>query len=232
MQNRFVVLFIGRAGSSYLRELLNSHRMISMRPEILVKFKEEGDAKGQMRIVRQVLFSPAPKSYAHCLGFKTKLRDVLDQEAFSTLLQESSCSIISLKRYNIVKHAVSRLNARRLFRTQGLWNITSNEQSLGPLTIEPCKLRELIIDMQEQQREIDVFVNNLRLPTMEVFYEDLLDNKEQCLQRICCFLGAPYLNMRSNLLKNTDNCLEGAIENFPEVCQEFLGSEYYHLLFQ
>src|SRR4028118_1677911 len=66
---RFVVLFLGRSGSSNLIEALASHPEIIAKGELLAKKDEEG----QLQAVRRFLTRPRAAGYA-AAGFKTKLR--------------------------------------------------------------------------------------------------------------------------------------------------------------
>src|ERR687891_188288 len=100
-KERFVILFEGRTGSSHLTQLLNSHRYIRARGEELKAAGERGGADGQIDWVRKNLSLPR-LSRIRAVGFKTKLRVVIDRHAFADTLRDLSPKIIHMTRRNVI----------------------------------------------------------------------------------------------------------------------------------
>src|SRR5262249_43296180 len=111
---RFVLLFEGRSGSTYLMESLDAHPQVVAAHEILTELKLEPDvARLQLERTRAFLTEPRDGAIA-AVGFKTKLADVVDRDAFAALLRALDVRIIHLRRRNLIKLALSVLNAKRL----------------------------------------------------------------------------------------------------------------------
>ena len=84
---RFVLLFVGRTGSTYLITALNSHPEVVAYGESLEEFKE-GESSAQLDRVRNLL-TPRFVGRIKVLGFKTKRVDVLDPSSFAQLLHKN-----------------------------------------------------------------------------------------------------------------------------------------------
>ena len=110
--NRFVILFEGRAGSTYLTELLNSHPNIRAHMEILGPLRNDLPI-AQLQRTRKTLMAPIIGRFG-AVGFKTKLRILTDSKAFAELLKELGVKIINLQRKNKVKEALSEISSNIL----------------------------------------------------------------------------------------------------------------------
>src|ERR687896_159339 len=130
---RFVILFMGRSGSTYLIGTLASHPEIVAKWEGVVGSKDDGDA--QLKRARKFLTQPPHGRYI-AVGFKSKLGEVEDREGFATLLREVGARIILLGRRNSVKHVVSRVNSEQIYNATGYWNLWNEEDRLPPSTID------------------------------------------------------------------------------------------------
>jgi hypothetical protein len=218
---RFVVLFLGRSGSSNLIEALASHPEIIAKGELLAKKDEEG----QLQAVRRFLTRPRAAGYA-AAGFKTKLRDVRDPEQFAELLREAGAPVILLRRRNVVKQTVSRFNAQRLHDTTKYWNLYDEDNRLLPATIDPPWFSETLLRLEQEKLELEDYVKNLKLPTLSLFYEDLLVSHQTSLERIFSFLGVRYEPVEGQSIKNTSDDLRQAISNFGELRSYYIGTSY------
>ena len=222
--NRFVLLFVGRTGSTYLISLLNSHPEIYAEGENLVDFKE-GDEKEQLNWTREFLTPPIIGRHA-ALGFKTKLVDILDPAGFAQLLQEMQCNIIHLQRKNHVKAVISRVNALRLWEKTGEWNLFDEKKRLSPFTIEPDEFDALLKHREKVDQALMAYVTNLQLPTLSLYYEDMLLDQRAFLQKICSFVGVKYRALKGKTFKNTTDNLRDVILNFDELRSQYVGTPY------
>jgi len=84
--SHFVLLFEGRTGSSYLIESLDAHPHVRAKGEYLVKLRDKG-AEAQLSWAKRSLTTSFITRY-RAVGFKTKLRDILNPEKFRALLIE------------------------------------------------------------------------------------------------------------------------------------------------
>ena len=223
---RFVILFVERTGSTYLSTLLNSHPDINALREQLAVLRQQGKSgQDQVDWTRTFFTPPLIGQYAS-LGFKTKIVDILDPEAFIDVLQENQTHIIQLQRRNSVKGVVSTLNARRLREASGNWNLLKEDDRLPVFAIDPAEFDDYLSRRKGWDRELEVFVAQLQLPTLQVFYEDMLRDEDQFLQGIFDFLGVKSKPVAGKTLKNTSDDLRDAILNFDELRANYLNTPY------
>jgi hypothetical protein len=68
--------------------------------------------------------------------------DVLDQDGFATILDEYDARLVYLDRRNDVKHAISRITARRLKDTTGRWNRYDGDARLDAFAVDLADFEE------------------------------------------------------------------------------------------
>jgi len=78
------------------------------------------------------------------VGFKTKLKDLWDGGAFATMLRARDVRVIALRRRDVVRLAVSNINARRVVERTGRWNRHAGSPALPPLEVAPEVLERMI----------------------------------------------------------------------------------------
>ena len=136
---KFVILFQGRTGSTFLVDALRRHPEVDADGEILQNEAQElrgwkthenayrrawrtgklgyrgTPVEAQLRRTEQRWRDARPD--ARAVGFKTKIRDLLDIESFKDLVEREGARIIMMERDNLVKQAVSRVRSMDLWRT-------------------------------------------------------------------------------------------------------------------
>ena len=133
---RFVILFVERAGSTYLITALKSQPGVLALTEKLAALREEGkNAAEQLEWAKGFLTPPLTGPH-RAIGFKTKLVDVLHREGFSRVLQQRGCRVIRLQRRNPIKAVVSTLNARRQYKVSGNWNLLQESTRLPAFAVD------------------------------------------------------------------------------------------------
>lgn len=222
--SRFVVLFEGRSGSTFLKELLDSHSDIAMAGEGLVLLKPEG-ADRQIEWTRQRFTDPKLKHLA-AIGFKTKLSDVLDRQLFANTLVETSCKIILMERRNVVKQAVSWCNADKLYEKTGSWNLHNENERPPAGTIDPELFDSRLKILETGSTKLRKFVAGLKLPTLTVTYEDLLLHQDATVRHIQDFLGVSPGDLSAKVRKNTCDDLRRVVLNFDELKARYSESKY------
>lgn len=224
--NSFVMLFVERAGSTYLTTLLNSHPDILAQGEKLDILKQKGhNAQTQLEWTRQFL-TPPLIGRNKARGYKTKLKDVLDQDGFAQLIQEMDCKIIQLQRYNSVKAVISTINAKRLWEASGNWNLLNESSRLPAFAVDPDEFAERLQQREAWDRELEAYVQRLQLPTLTLHYEDLLKDENSFKQRVYSFLGVKPKPAQGITLKNTNDDLREVILNFDELYARYSGTPY------
>jgi LPS sulfotransferase NodH/GT2 family glycosyltransferase len=221
---RFVVLCVGRSGSTHLVEGLRSHSQIMAWLEPLVPLKEQGWG-AQARWIRKFYSEQRPLPCA-AVGFKAKLSDVDNVDQFANLLQSLDVRIIHLERQNVVKQAISWLNSQRLHEESGNWNLYGDADRLPPLDVDPTKFAEYIHLLEQGKRQLRRYSANSSQPTLRIYYEDLLLEFDETMERVLEFLELPVEAVDSQVKKSTSDDLRRAISDFAKVRAPYEGTIY------
>lgn len=229
----YVIIFQARSGSTYLTELLDSHPHVSAVKEPLAwhrkrrkrDWNKSGIADWQQAYVSDFYAGP-PDPSVRAWGFKTKLIDVLDPEAFAETLRKADVRVIALLRHNYVKAVISLLNAIRLFDKVQKWNLRGEAERLPPFAIDPDEFDEELRAYARRREAISTFVGGLGQPTETFYYEDLLADPEGTLRRVCAFLRVAEQPLESRTRKNTADDLRRVVLNFDELKDRYAGTPY------
>ena len=223
---KFVILFVERAGSTFLVTALKSHPEVRAVTEKFDAMRDEGKAAAdQLSWAREFLTPPVFGPH-RAVGFKSKLVDVLDQDGFAQLLRERSCRVICLQRLNSIKAVVSTINARRQFEMSGYWNLLKESHRLPAFAVDLDEFDLLLKQREKMNGELGNYVDQLKLPTLRLQYEDLLHSRDKFLHQVFHFLGVPVKSAQGMTLKNTKDDLREAILNFDELRKKYHGTRY------
>jgi hypothetical protein len=218
----FVLLFRGRTGSSYLMSAIRRHPQAHACGEELVEHLR----KNHIQIVRDFLVGESAQDYI-ASGFKTKYSDIGDQESFAALLSDINTRIIVLERRNLVKQVVSFITGEQLYKKTGDWNLYNNLQSEPTsIQVELTAFDRELKKMENSQVQLMRFANQLMLPTLFIYYEELLIMPEEVFGWVTNFLSLPSHPFHSKTTKNTKDNLQDVIENFDELRSNYIGSKY------
>ena len=131
---KFIFLFQGRTGSTYITERLNAHPPVKMEPEVWggwgfqIPEEEKREHVDKQNKWMLDFYSDRYCYDFRAIGFKTKLDDVIDKRSFIAYLKDKKIKIIHSSRRNIVKLVISEINAQRLFDYSGKWNLDNNTE--------------------------------------------------------------------------------------------------------
>jgi LPS sulfotransferase NodH len=218
---RFVILFPGRTGSSFLVSCLHSHPSVIVEGERLVR----RSARRQQRWLRR-LYDTRREPSVVAVGFKTKLKDVWSLDAFAALLRERGVRVIALRRRDVVRLAVSTINARRVLERTGRWNQHAGSLALPPLQVAPADLERMIENCIARQNELERYVADLGLRTLQLDYDDLLLDRDRWLGQVTAFLDLAPQPLHSDVVKATDDDLRRALANYDEIAAHFRGGPH------
>lgn len=222
--SRYVLFLVGRVGSTYLRYLLNSHPNILVLGEELAELKEKG-AEAQLEWAQRFLTPPLVGRNG-AIGFHAKLVQILAPEGFAQLLRQKQCQIIHMQRRNRIKVVVSHINGRRLAEATGMWGLFNEADRLPPFAIDPEEFDNLLKQREKRDQDLDNYVSCLQLPTLSLYYEDLLQDRDAVLQQVFSFLEINPRLVHQNMLKNTSDNLRDVIINFDELRANYVGTQY------
>lgn len=224
--NAYVILFIERDGSTYLTSMLMEHPEIQAEYEKFAVLRQQGaDGKQQLAWLESFLTPPWIGKKA-ALGFKTKLVDVLDLDGFTRLLHRRGCRIIQMRRRNMVKAVVSRINARRLYEASGNWNLYKESDRLPPLDIDPLQFDRFLEERRQADQALDDYVAGLDLPKIKVEYEDLLVNRDRVMKELFAFIKVRPQQLQGRTLKNTQDDLREVVLNFDALRARYAGTDF------
>jgi hypothetical protein len=220
----FVLFLVGRVGSTYLTSVLNSHPEIVALGEELRDLEAQG-SDAQLRWAESFLMPPLVGRH-QARGFNVKLTHIVDPKQFATLLREKRCYIFHMQRRNRVKAVVSRINGQRLFDKTGMWGLFDDDNRLPPTVIDPTQFDELLKQREKVDQELADYVSHLSLPTLPLYYEDMLLDEQAFLKQVLAFLEVPFQPMHGVTLKITNDALNQAIINFDEIRAKYVGTPY------
>jgi LPS sulfotransferase NodH len=222
----YVLLFEGRTGSTFLTGALAQHPEVLAKDEKFAGLIRNGlGAAEQLEWARGYFSAPLVGPY-RVRGFKTKLSDVLDPGAFAELLQARRARIILLLRRNLVKTVVSFVTAQALYENTGQWNLEHEADRAEPVRIEVPSFDFMLQNRTRINQSLGAYVEKLQLPTLSLYYEDLLVDQQAFLNRVCKFLGVRTVPLASRTKKHTSDNLRNVLSNFDELHAHYAGTPY------
>ncbi|MEM9412494.1 MAG: hypothetical protein AAGA30_15375 [Planctomycetota bacterium] len=213
---RYVILFPGRTGSTYLAGHMISHPQICARYEILSRVKSSWE---DQLVCMNELFGQKRFPVIRAVGFKSKLSQVIDRKAFKAYLIENEFKIIHQVRNNLLKYIVSVIRAKMLRSEQGRSNVLDHDQRpLGPIEI-PVPVFTRATKRLNVVGRLNRFVERLELPKLVISYEDLLKDEPSQLRQVWNFLGVDHIPTEGGTRKNTPDDIREAVTNIDEIIQ-------------
>jgi LPS sulfotransferase NodH len=215
---RYVILFPGRTGSTYLTDHLANHPQVCANYEILSQYQESWEQ--QKEFLDSMILT---KRFANieAVGFKTKLSTILDLKEFKRYLKAHEFRVIHLTRRNELKFVVSVVRAKLLRAAVGTSNLIDNElPELGPTVIPIADFAKARIRMRRQDR-LGQIVDQLKLPTLRIAYEDLVQDEQRELNRLWRFLDLRLVATVGKTRKNTPHDIRSSVINLEEIISNY-----------
>ena len=216
---RFLILFPGRTGSSWLVDGLSRHPDICVEGEILVG----QSAAAQEKIFKRLLRAG---SSPRASGFKTKLKDVADPESLRRCVRENNVVVISMQRADLLRLALSRINARRLYEATGAWNVRAGAKPMGDGEVSAEELSKALSDCQSDVRTLGEFIDSLGVEPHVIEYADIINAPESVLTMVQDWIGVEARSLLPSVVKNTNQDLTDAVPNFTELRNEMAGGTW------
>jgi hypothetical protein len=252
METKFAIVTIGRTGSSFLCDLLNSHSRLDCQYEI---FKDVPQSSNTMDYVSFKF----ENSKEEVTGFKL-LHFQADLELQKSLLTEGDYKIILLKRRN----PIDRFGTLKLAEDTGVYHLDHQltpevvdrgikdilmlkysvkevlekiSHTIGSfiekLTYKPHQLtilKDALLKSYEDEKNyhriVNKFASNKDSHFKEIFYEDLCtDNKIENHREILKYLGLSYEELTSSRSKIDHHPLKERIKYFDELKSALQDSE-------
>jgi LPS sulfotransferase NodH len=215
---KFIILYIGRCGSSYLQSLLNSHTDLAVEGELLHPgsiFRENDRYLDANIIFPRITEVRRKDKCIKSIGFKLSIEHL--NKSFTNLTQwydtATPCGIIHIYRSNKLEQYLSlalALNSRAWTSIQG--NYLSEK-----ISIDLDYLRSSINDW----RTLDLFLSEFSCKRggISISYESLLENQEYVMSKITTLLGveASKLEPISVFKRQRQTSIKDTIENYQQV---------------
>lgn len=185
-------------------------------------FKEERDANPE-RFLYKYALDPQGRQ---CVGFKLK-SDELVQRKYKVIrdlvISDTDIKIIHLDRRNLLARYLS-------------WHVAVHVTGVTLVTDENSKpkIEPVFLDIEECKMNFDQMLkrqNSMRHlfrkhRSVEIEYGDIVDNIEECSNRLCDFLDVGRRLLTTPTLKIIDNDLRNSISNYDEIVEHFRDTDY------
>lgn len=151
---------------------------------------------------------------AKAVGFKIIDNQLGERVGLPELLAQRGYSVVNIHRRNVVRHALSGLIAHR----RGVFNARNYRDTGGPYPIDVAEFEAAIAHIRHWVKFWDQGFDQIRIRTLNVFYEDFLADRAAFHAPILEFLG---LSARtpdvSDFSKMVPKDLSTVIANYEEI---------------
>ena len=238
----FVILFVGRTGTTFATDVLNQHPDVLCEGEWLGTFKSDHDPSKKQTLWINNLYSENNLQKNKAVGFKTKFFDIPDKEQFRETISRFKPIVIVSLRSNVVKQAISAIRIKALAAVRKsrmgteewerskygnkIWNIFKEGSGLGQteIPIDEAKLQVAILE--KSNNELYQFVESLNIKAYFYDYEDMLRDEGIFFSKFFSLLGVPSIKYKRNVFKHTPDDLSQSISNFEALKAAFANSKY------
>ncbi|MCG9973014.1 sulfotransferase [Christiangramia crocea] len=221
---KFVIISTARTGSTLLATLLNSHQNIICEGEIFKNLNGKSCSK-----IWQEFFSKKPKKI-HQVGFKLFYFHPYDEDkdVWNIINNDKTITIIHLKRKNLLRIFLSQ----KIGLKTKLW--TDNINRPNNLSLNTKKVTLDYHACIGAFEEIEDYENITRLNFqrhnyLEVYYEDLIENRQLEINRILSSLNLPVDVLTANNKQQNPEGLNELINNYSELKIKFENSKWEYL---
>ena len=246
---KFIILTHGRAGSTFLQQLLDSHSSITCYEEI---FNASGNgpenfysfckrqypklsylflrgkiSKSSLNFPLAVLFRKYIEhlysaSEVKKIGFKLIYDQLLYCRPLMSWVVENSIPIIHLQRTNVLKATISLIIAH----DTGIYVSSSVSFKKGQkVSVSPARILHELNQLSKQKLQCESLTQNN--PTLTVNYEDLFDNQTLTIQQIMDFLGITNPSFQTpDIVKTNAEKISEFVENYEAIRRALAGTPW------
>ncbi|MBW3097268.1 sulfotransferase [Pseudohoeflea coraliihabitans] len=239
----FYLQCTGRSGSTFLRDLLNSHPSIRMKGEFLNPNPNARntlhdfwaqlvqDDRAWIVPVRRAemvsrFFEAQCSDGGDVVGYDLKLEYLAGEPTLFNPLFAHVDRVVLLKRRNLLHQLVSN-DTMRARIASGVTAVHSSETPAPvKISLDPV---HAVARMRATSRLVSQYEAKVReiKPVFEIFYEDLAQaNRAELLGELQAFLGVEPRQLTSSLSKQNPYPLEETIANFPAVAAALAETEF------
>lgn len=244
---KFIVLFTGRSGSTYLYKKLDSSEFIHFDDEIINKHRQPDLTDDESCGIIENFYandSSTRKPLCQAKGFKLSLSHLSTQsvEFLKEVVQAQNIRILSLSRTNKVKQAISSINMWKYllerFTPEDRSQVIANNRVEGDLpcpkiVIDPDLLISNIKHLESVEQYLFGFLSQTKAFTTQysLVYETLFKEEIITLRAILDFIGCHDIDpskLRTTIIKAVPDDLSLIVENSAEIRRKLrtLGVKY------
>jgi len=223
----FVILFIGRSGSSHLQSLLGSHPDVNCFDEVFNEKSREGRFQGVEAVEAHLTEMYSRPETAAGFQFKYPKQPALFPEVTRWLgARRSEVRVIQLRRNNRLKGAISLQNWKKIRAATAAANLRADSTyELQPLKLD---IDAAIARMRDHERaDIECASMAEQFEHSHLLtYEELCSDPASVVSDLLSFLGVDKRPLVSDLRKATTDDMRTALANYDEVAERLAGTKY------
>ena len=245
----FVVLTSPRSGSGWLVELLDSHPAIAAYAELFERdgigvpsfgssgvpyfrsyVRHHGRRSPALLLRARYLSSVFSRRDVAAVGFKLMAGQLGQNRGLLPELALRRVRVVHLVRVNTLDALVSYAQAR----STGVFHPRRRDEPVpvARVRLDPRTLLPRLEAHEHELLELRKAVDRLRLPRLDVYYEELASDPDRVLTRILLFLGVAGhgRDLESDLVRSRMASRSDVIENVEEVRAALAGSRFAWML--
>ena len=222
---RFVILCLGRTGSTHLQSLLDSHSDIRCFQEVLsddVAEGEPGFVHSPHTSVVAYVDELLARTREPVAGFKLPMNSLRARPEAAELLRDGELRVVRLSRRNLLAQLVSR----RLMAATRVAHSIYGSYGDATVRLDPRQAVNALERMEADERELDELASGS--PTYRITYEDLAAGRG--LDELQRFLGVTAQPLRSWFTKLRTRPLSETVENWDELSRRLASTRFASLL--
>jgi len=253
---KFIVLFVGRCGGTWLASLLRSVPEIYMQNEVfggicrnlsgkndvvpppitesdLAKYKKQQKTFLEKATVNMPnkFYKGIPSGDETAAGFLLKYRQILDEDDFIDFIQQNNCKIIYLKRENILKQTVSYFGGYHSKKINGSYNVVGDSKPVGSFEETPQNILEKIKEYDKDNIDFERFLENKEISFHGVTYEELCEDSNSEMNKILEYIGInPQEHYSTDTKKNLKSSVRDSLVNYDEIYEVLKKTKYAEFL--
>ena len=221
----FVILCLGRTGSTHLVSLLGSHPDIHCFGELFTDRRrtlDEAYIKSPIDDPVEYVAQLTAPLRQRAVGFKLPLNSIRAHPVALRLLESRELRVIRLRRMNLLALFVSR----RLLASTRVSRSTRGDYGDTTVTLDPKQCLAVFRRTEEHERYLDGLADGKAV--FDITYEDLAVGRS--LDDLQAFLGVEPAALESRFKRLRSRPLSETIENWPEIESALRGSQYERFL--
>lgn len=175
------------------------------------------------------------KTAVKAIGFKVKIMQVADQDAFARFVFDNNIKIIYMPRLDPVRHALSRYVGDRFQELTGSRELHDINKRITPIHVDMSVYNHNLIYKLNAEKELGQFMMltlSSSITVLKVPFEKFIVEIRRHLVRVESWLGIPAVpHAIPDLVKVVPHDLRTAVKNYDEFVK-FLSSTDFSKVFK